>query len=73
MFPFLRGGRDDRERVVTSYYSLVIAFNIGAAKALNYAVVSHFVAYFPLLIIGFFYFLVSNTKINDVKNIEISK
>ena len=54
-------------------YSLVIAFNIGAAKALNYAVVSHFVAYFPLLIIGFFYFLVSNTKINDVKNIEISK
>ena len=54
-------------------YSLVIAFNIGAAKALNYAVVSHFVAYFPLLIIGLFYFLVSNTKINDVKNIEISK
>lgn len=54
-------------------YSLVIAFNISTAKALNYAVVSHFVAYFPLLIIGFFYFLVSNTKINDVKNIEISK
>ena len=22
MFPFLRGGRDDRERVATSYYSL---------------------------------------------------
>ena len=54
-------------------YSLVIAFNILSAQALNYAVVSHFVAYFPLLIIGFIYFLISNIKINEVKKIEISQ
>ena len=54
-------------------YSLVIAFGISSVKALNYAVVSHFVAYFPLLIIGFIYFLIGNIKMNDVKKIEISK
>lgn len=54
-------------------YSLVIAFNILSAQALNYAVVSHFVAYFPLLIIGFIYFLTSNIKINEVKKVEIGK
>jgi len=38
-------------------YSLIFAFNVSSAKALNYAIISHSVAYFPLLIIGFIYFL----------------
>ena len=54
-------------------YSLVIAFGISSVKALNYAVVSHFVAYFPLLIIGFIYFLIANIKMNDVKKIEMNR
>ena len=54
-------------------YSLVIVFNITSAKALNYAIISHSVAYFPLLAIGFIYFLIGNIELHEVKKIEINK
>ncbi len=54
-------------------YSLMIVFSIASEKALNYAIVSHAVAYFPLTIIGFFYFLIGNVKLNELKQIDTVK
>ena len=54
-------------------YSLIFAFNISSAKALNYAIISHSVAYFPLLIIGFIYFLFGNIKLNEIKKVELNQ
>jgi len=54
-------------------YSLVIVFNITSTKALNYAIISHSVAYFPLLIIGCIYFLIGNVGLHEVKKLEINK
>ena len=54
-------------------YSLIFAFNISSTKALNYAIISHSVAYFPLLIIGFIYFLAGNISLNEIKKIKINK
>ena len=54
-------------------YSLIFAFNISSAKALNYAIISHSVAYFPLLIIGFIYFVAGNIRFNEIKGIKINK
>ena len=54
-------------------YSLIFAFNISSAKALNYAIISHSVAYFPMLIIGFIYFVSGNVKFNEIKEIKINK
>ena len=51
-------------------YSLMIVFGITSEMALNYAIVSHVVAYFPLTIIGFFYFLIGNVRLNELKQIE---
>ena len=52
-------------------YSLVIVFNITGERALNYAIVSHFVAYFPLLIIGLIYFLIGNIRLDEIKRVEV--
>ena len=54
-------------------YSLIFAFNISSTKALNYAIISHSVAYFPLLIIGFIYFLAGNIRFNEIKKMKIDK
>jgi len=54
-------------------YSLVVVFNVGSIEALNYAIISHVVAYFPLLILGFIFFFISNVKINDFKQVKIYK
>ena len=54
-------------------YSLIFAFNISSAEALNYAIISHSVAYFPMLIIGFIYFLTGNVKFNEIREIKIKK
>ena len=48
-------------------YVLMYIFNITSVKALNYSIISHAVSYFPLLIIGFMYFLISNVSISDIK------
>ncbi len=52
-------------------YSLEWIFQVPGDIALNYAIISHFIAYFPCLLIGLIYFLISNIKINDIKSIEI--
>ena len=49
-------------------YTLVLIFNIPASKALTYSIISHAVSYFPLLIIGFIYFLISNVSFNEIKD-----
>ena len=49
-------------------YTLVLIFNIHASKALTYSIISHAVSYFPLLIIGFVYFLISSIQYNEIKN-----
>ena len=54
-------------------YSLIFAFNISSSKALNYAMISHAVAYFPLLIIGFIYFLFGNIRLNEIKKVELNQ
>ena len=54
-------------------YSLIFVFNISSTEALNYAIISHSVAYFPLLIIGFIYFLAGNIRFNEIKKIRINK
>ncbi len=54
-------------------YSLEWVYKISSEMALNYAIVSHFIAYVPCLIIGFIYFLLANIKINEIKNIDIEK
>ena len=50
-------------------YSLMTIFNIGNEEALNYAIISHTVSYFPFLIVGFIYFLFSNISLSDVNKI----
>jgi len=52
-------------------YSLVMVFNITGEKALNYAIISHFVAYFPLLIIGLIYFFMGNIRLDAIKRVEV--
>ena len=54
-------------------YSLMIVFNLASEMALNYAIVSHAVAYFPFLIIGFFYFIIGNVSLNEIKQIETAE
>ena len=48
-------------------YTLVLIFNIPASKALTYSIISHAISYFPLLIIGFIYFLFSNVNFREIK------
>ena len=48
-------------------YTLILIFNISASKALTYSIISHAISYFPLLIIGFLYFLVSNVSFKEIK------
>ena len=49
-------------------YALVLIFNIPTAKALTYSIISHAVSYFPLLIVGFVYFLISSIKFKEIKD-----
>ena len=48
-------------------YTLILIFNISASKALTYSIISHAISYFPLLIIGFIYFLMSNVNLKEIK------
>ena len=52
-------------------YALEGIFQISAPKALNYAIISHAISYFPLLLIGFIYFLISNVSLNEVKKSKV--
>jgi len=48
-------------------YGLVVVFAIISEKALTYAIVSHAVSYFPLVIVGAVYFMLSSVKIKDLR------
>ena len=48
-------------------YTLILIFNISASKALSYSIISHAISYFPLLILGFIYFLMSNINLKEIK------
>ena len=52
-------------------YALEGVFQISAPKALNYAIISHAVSYFPLLVIVFAYFLISNVSFEEVKKSKV--
>ena len=52
-------------------YALEGVFQISAPKALSYAIISHAISYFPLLVIGFIYFLISNVTFKDVKKSKV--
>ena len=49
-------------------YGLVVIFSIESSKALTYAIVSHAVSYFPLVIIGAFYFFYGTVKLKDINS-----
>ena len=52
-------------------YTLEGIFQISAPIALSYAIISHAISYFPLLVIGFIYFLISNVNFEEVKKSEV--
>ncbi len=52
-------------------YALEGVFQISAPKALSYAIISHAISYFPLLVIGFMYFLISNVTFEEVKKNKV--
>ena len=54
-------------------YGLVYAFNISSDIALNYAIISHMVSYFPFLIIGLIYFLISNLSLNILRGNSVNE
>ena len=53
-------------------FSLMVVFGIASGKALTYAIVSHAVSYFPLVIIGMIYFMYGSVRIKDVKKEPIT-
>ena len=63
--PALPGSIGTYDLIVTK--ALENLFNINHMDALNYALVSHAVSYFPFLLIGFVYFLLSNISLGEIK------
>jgi len=53
-------------------FSLMVVFGIASEKALTYAIVSHAVSYFPMVIIGMIYFMKGSVRIKDVKKEPIT-
>jgi len=53
-------------------FSLIVVFEIASEKALTYAIVSHAVSYFPMVIIGMIYFMEGSVQIKDVKKESIT-
>lgn len=51
-------------------YSLIMVFNIASDKALTYAIVSHAISYFPLVLVGAVYFMLGNVSLKEVKTIQ---
>ncbi len=51
-------------------YSLMMVFNIVSDKALTYAIVSHAISYFPLVLIGAVYFMLGNISLKEVKTMQ---
>ena len=51
-------------------YSLMMIFNNASDKSLTYAIVSHAISYFPLVLIGAVYFMLGNVSLREVKTIQ---
>ena len=51
-------------------YSLIMVFNIASDEALTYAIVSHAISYFPLVLVGAVYFMLGNVHLKEVKAIQ---
>ncbi len=51
-------------------YILITIFSVKNHEALNYALISHAISYFPLTIVGAFYFILGNVKLKSLKNIN---
>ena len=54
-------------------YSLLFVFGISNYKAMNYTIVSHSVAFFPPMLIGLIYFIISSIKIRELQNLELNE
>ena len=48
--------------------TLMLLFYVTKDEALTYAIVSHASNYFPFIIVGSIYFIISGLKISDIKN-----
>lgn len=51
-------------------YGLMAIFMINSNKSLTYAILSHAISYFPLVIIGAFYFFSNTYSLKDLKQIK---
>jgi uncharacterized protein (TIRG00374 family) len=52
-------------------YGLTVIFLVNSNKALTYALLSHAVSYFPLVLIGAVYFFSSTFSLKDIKSLKI--
>ena len=68
--PALPGGLGTYEAGIT--FTLMLLFYVTKDEALTYAIVSHASNYFPYIIVGSIYFIISGLKISDIKNKENS-
>ena len=64
--PALPGGLGTYEAGIT--FTLMLLFYVTKDEALTYAIVSHASNYFPYIIVGSIYFIISGLKISDIKN-----
>lgn len=52
-------------------FGLITVFSIVSDKALTYALVSHFVSYFPVVIVGALYFMMGSIKISEIQTNKV--
>tara|TARA_B100001996_G_C18656893_1_gene591539 strand:+ start:654 stop:1634 length:981 start_codon:yes stop_codon:yes gene_type:complete len=52
-------------------FGLITVFSIVSDKALTYALVSHFVSYFPVVIVGAIYFMMGSIKISEIQKSKV--
>ena len=52
-------------------FGLITVFSIVSDKALTYALVSHFVSYFPVVIVGALYFMMGSIKISEFQTNKV--
>ena len=51
-------------------YILITIFSVKNYEALNYALISHAISYFPLTLVGAMYFIFGNVRLKNLKNIN---
>ncbi len=50
-------------------YTLITIFSIKNYEALNYALISHAISYFPLTLVGAIYFIFGSIRFKNLKNV----